>query len=265
MTIKTQIQQLCKYIEKEHNVKILFCVESGSRAWNMESVDSDYDVRFVFCHNKKKYLDINKPNEIITKHLNDTFQECEAKGCYVDMCGFDIYKFMRMMKKSNPTVIEWVRSNIVYKSDPFFHHQINELMYDCFSPKALYHHYKSMCRQNYEKYVKTDKLVTYKKYLYCMRGLVNAKGVLGTKKIPVMNFLDMLDLGFIDRDIETKIREAIQWKKTGKEIKVIDRIKIFDEYIEEFLKEVEDIEHEYKDVSIQINKILFGIPEEVEQ
>ena len=80
MTIKTQIQQLCKYIEKEHNVKILFCVESGSRAWNMESVDSDYDVRFVFCHNKKKYLDINKPNEIITKHLMRHSKNVRLRG-----------------------------------------------------------------------------------------------------------------------------------------------------------------------------------------
>ena len=31
-------------IEKEHNVRILYAVESGSRAWGFASQDSDYDV-----------------------------------------------------------------------------------------------------------------------------------------------------------------------------------------------------------------------------
>ena len=35
-------------IENEHNVKILFAVESGSRVWGMDSPDSDYDIRGVF-------------------------------------------------------------------------------------------------------------------------------------------------------------------------------------------------------------------------
>jgi hypothetical protein len=40
-------------IEKEHNVKILYAVESGSRAWGFESPDSDFDVRFIYVHSKK--------------------------------------------------------------------------------------------------------------------------------------------------------------------------------------------------------------------
>ncbi len=34
-------------IEAKENVKILYAVESGSRAWGVESPDSDYDVRFI--------------------------------------------------------------------------------------------------------------------------------------------------------------------------------------------------------------------------
>lgn len=37
-------------IEQENDVKILFAVESGSRAWGFPSKDSDYDVRFVYMH-----------------------------------------------------------------------------------------------------------------------------------------------------------------------------------------------------------------------
>jgi hypothetical protein len=40
------IKQKLPEIEKEHDVKILYAVESGSRAWGFESADSDYKVRY---------------------------------------------------------------------------------------------------------------------------------------------------------------------------------------------------------------------------
>ena len=45
--IETKIKTKLAEIEKEHNVEILYAIESGSRAWGFESLDSDYDVRFI--------------------------------------------------------------------------------------------------------------------------------------------------------------------------------------------------------------------------
>lgn len=48
---KTQaILYLLANIESERNVKIIHAIESGSRAWGFPSVDSDYDVRFIYYH-----------------------------------------------------------------------------------------------------------------------------------------------------------------------------------------------------------------------
>lgn len=46
--IQQKIQTKLAEIEKEHNVEILYAIESGSRAWGFESLDSDYDVRFIY-------------------------------------------------------------------------------------------------------------------------------------------------------------------------------------------------------------------------
>lgn len=41
---------------EDSGVRILYAVESGSRAWGWESSDSDYDVRFIFHYPQKTYL-----------------------------------------------------------------------------------------------------------------------------------------------------------------------------------------------------------------
>ena len=45
------IQTNLDEIERTEQVRILFAVESGSRAWGLPSPDSDYDVRFVYGAN----------------------------------------------------------------------------------------------------------------------------------------------------------------------------------------------------------------------
>lgn len=43
--IAASIQQSLDEVERAHDVRILFAIESGSRAWGFPSPDSDYDVR----------------------------------------------------------------------------------------------------------------------------------------------------------------------------------------------------------------------------
>jgi hypothetical protein len=49
--IETIQKKLCE-TEETYNVNIVYAVESGSRAWGFESSDSDYDIRFIYAHNK---------------------------------------------------------------------------------------------------------------------------------------------------------------------------------------------------------------------
>ena len=55
--IRNRIEQGLDEIERTHDVRILFACESGSRAWGFPSPDSDYDVRFIYHHQPRWYVD----------------------------------------------------------------------------------------------------------------------------------------------------------------------------------------------------------------
>ncbi len=100
------IESKLREIEEKKNIKILHCVESGSRAWGFASPDSDYDVRFIYVRPKEFYLRLDKTRDVIEWQLDDTF----------DINGWDISKALSLLYKSNPTLFEWNSSPIVYKT-----------------------------------------------------------------------------------------------------------------------------------------------------
>ena len=52
-----------KEIEERENIRILHCIESGSRAWGFASPDSDYDVRFIYVRPLEYYLRLDKTRD----------------------------------------------------------------------------------------------------------------------------------------------------------------------------------------------------------
>jgi uncharacterized protein len=235
--MKDRIKEICKTLEKEENIKILFAVENGSRAWRMDSKDGDYDVRFVFVRPLSEYIQINKPGEVISAAFDKEGNSCAVEGSFIDIVGFDVFKYVNMLSSSNPTSIEWLMSDIVYygkQNEVFKNFAIKN-----FNKLSLYHHYKSLCRNNYLKYLKTGNLVTYKKYLYAYRGLINAMWVVHKKTVPPIIFSDTLkDMkNIIPNSILKKLYEIIDLKSQGKEKDIIQNIVVMDEYIERFLKD----------------------------
>ena len=57
--VRRDIQGRLRAIEEEHDVRVLFAVESGSRAWGFPSPNSDYDVRFIYAHPREWYLSLD--------------------------------------------------------------------------------------------------------------------------------------------------------------------------------------------------------------
>lgn len=79
-------------------------VESGSRAWGFASPDSDYNVRFIYVRKKIDYLKLNPVRDVIEWRLDEV----------LDSSGWVVKKSLQLLYKSNPTIMEWLVSPIIY-------------------------------------------------------------------------------------------------------------------------------------------------------
>ena len=56
--IQKEIQIRLQKAEQERNVRIVYAIESGGRAWGFESPNSDFDVRFIYVNSPDWYLSV---------------------------------------------------------------------------------------------------------------------------------------------------------------------------------------------------------------
>ena len=254
ISIKMQnvIEEQLKEIEEKENVKIIYCVESGSRACGFASPDSDYDVRFIYVRNKEDYLKLNKNRDVIEWRLD----------AVLDINGWDIQKALRLLYKSNPTLIEWSMSPMVYKTTPQWE-KISGIVSQYFLEKTGVYHYLSMAKGNYREYLKTDE-VKLKKYFYVIRPILACKWILDKKTAPPMLFSELMN-ECLDDELKPEINRLLEIKKQTSELGKGKRIDVINDYIEKELAEIEKkadmIENKYNNWEI-LNKIFLEILEQ---
>ena len=115
-SMKSEIVSQIQRIESTHDVTVLYACESGSRGWGFASPDSDYDVRFIYVHRLRWYLQVSPARDVIEVPISGD----------LDINGWELRKALGLMKKGNATLIEWLDSPVVYRSDEAFLAQIRE-------------------------------------------------------------------------------------------------------------------------------------------
>ena len=92
--VRVEILHRMHKAEKEHGVRILLAVESGSRAWGFESPNSDFDARFIYVHPRDWYLSVGleEQRDVIEYPIVDD----------IDLNGWDLRKALRLFWKSQP-------------------------------------------------------------------------------------------------------------------------------------------------------------------
>jgi uncharacterized protein len=178
--MRAQVMAHLRAIEAQHNVTILFACESGSRGWGFASPDSDYDVRFIYVNRLPWYLTVAPGRDVIELPISGD----------LDINGWDLRKALGLMRESNPTLLEWLRSPIVYREDAEVMARFRGLAEQMFSNAKGWHHYASMAKKNFREHLQADE-VRYKKYLYVLRPLLAARWIRTQPGVPPMRFAEL--------------------------------------------------------------------------
>lgn len=206
--MRERIITLLKDIESKNDIKILFCSESGSRAWGFESPESDFDVRFIYAHKPEWYFRIDeKPKDNIVEMYDDNL---------IDINGWELRKAMRLLRKSNPNLIEWINSPIKYICDDVFYKDLVSLSNIFFNYGKTKYHYKSIYQMQDKRYLYGEKY-PLKRFLYYLRSILCCEYVTRYNKFPPVYFKYVVNSVVDSQTILNKIYELIELKKTSKE------------------------------------------------
>lgn len=220
---KQRILEELHRIEQEEQVRILFACESGSRAWGFPSKDSDYDVRFIYIRPVESYLSIFDKRDVIERPIHHM----------LDINGWDLKKALKLFRKSNPPLLEWLQSPIQYYEKYSVAKQIRDLSPLAFSPRSCMYHYLNMAKGNFREYLQGEQ-VKIKKYFYVLRPILACDWIDKFNCMPPMEFEQLVET-LIPDDSELKevVLTLLARKKSGEELDFQPKIKPIHEFLHE--------------------------------
>lgn len=228
--MRARVLDELKKLEQEHDVTVLYACESGSRAWGFASPDSDYDVRFVYVHQPDWYLRVEEPRDVLERPLTDE----------LDLSGWELRKTLRLLRKSNPTLLEWLDSPLVYRSESAAAEGLRQLAEDFYSPAAARAHYLSMAKKNFRGYLQGEE-VRYKKYLYVLRPLLAVRWIDQGLGMPPMVFETLMEATLDDAAQRTEVEELLVLKRQAVEAEYGPARSALHRLIEEQLQRAENL------------------------
>lgn len=249
--IRQEIWQRIAAAEREHDVKVLYAVESGSRAWGFASPNSDYDVRFVYAHKPEWYLsvDLADKRDVIEYPIVDE----------IDINGWDVRKALQLFNKSNPAIVEWLQSPLVYGDDGYFAAQLRPLLTSGYSLNKGVYHYLHMAKTNYRGYLKGSE-VRLKKYFYVLRPLLAIRWLLAHRSVAPIEFPRLLTM-LTEENVRTEVDKLLAVKMRSDELQVGSKIQVLNQFIETELVRYEQftpLDNDYRVDMAELNRILRG-------
>jgi len=231
--IRAEILARMRQAEREHGVRILLAVESGSRAWGFESPNSDYDARFIYAHPREWYLSVGleEQRDVIEYPIVDD----------IDLNGWDVRKALRLFWKSNPAFVEWIQSPIVYVQHGSFARRVREILPQIYSCEHGIHHYRSMAKTNYRGYLRAES-VPLKKYFYVLRPLLSVRWLERYSAAAPIEFEKLLHLIEGQHELLAAIHELLRRKRQAPELGLAAPVPCINQFIERELERLDGLQ-----------------------
>lgn len=127
-----RVRSKLKSIEKKENVKVLHSVLTGSRSYGLNSIDSDFDVKFIYTREPIDYIRFAPKSPVI--------EDSSLKNEGLEFTGFDITKALRLLLKPNIHVMEWFYSP-VFQGEAAFFTLCKQLISESYNKHKAFNHY----------------------------------------------------------------------------------------------------------------------------
>ena len=148
------------------------------------------------------------------------------------------------MHRSNPTLLEWLASPVVYRQDAALAERMRTLAPTFFSERKGRWHYVSMAAKNFRGYLQGE-TVRMKKYLYVLRPLLAAQWIDEGRGIPPMRFADLADVMVKDIALRDEINQLLAIKMESGEAEYGARFPRIHAFIEQALAQ-EDVPADFR-------------------
>jgi predicted nucleotidyltransferase len=246
---RERIHAVLQTIAQEKGIHILYACESGSRAWEFASQDSDYDVRFLYVRPTEAYLELDIPPDVIERPIVDD----------LDVNGWDIFKTLRLLRKSNPPLLEWLYSPIVYMETSPMIAKLREVARENYAAPAIFYHYRHMAYGNYHQYIEQKTEVPLKKYLYVLRPVIALCFLEEHRSFPPTSFLQTLASVALEQEVREHIGELIARKQAGGEMGMGIADAVLNAFIDKHLARWDKpafARYDHHETTQQLNEIL---------
>jgi uncharacterized protein len=208
-------------IERDESVRILFAVESGSRAWGFPSPDSDFDARFVYVRKPDWYLSLEPGRDVIELPIDGDF----------DVNGWDIRKALLLIMKPNPVLIEWLQSPIRYLWDETLCARLRDFAGRTAYARACLHHYLHLGERLWSEFVEGRSEVNLKKYLYILRPSLCLQWIREERGMPPMSLPELMQGLDLAEDFRAQVADLLARKAKSSEVGNGPRVAALDDYI----------------------------------
>lgn len=215
------IQAALDRIESEESVRVLYAVESGSRAWGFASTDSDWDVRFLYLRRPEWYLSVQRRRDVLEYPLSPDA---------LDVSGWDLRKALLLYASSNPPLFEWLGSPIVYREASSAAERLRHLAPRYFSRRSCMHHYLHMTEGTWRDGLRGD-TVRHKKYFYALRPVLACRWIETHETMPPTEFARLVHAS-LPSHLAPSLDELLLRKRSGEEIASGPRVEDLSVFLE---------------------------------
>jgi len=220
------VQARLAAIEVANEVRLLFAIESGSRAWGFPSPDSDFDIRFVYVRKRDWYLRLRPGRDVIETRIEDE----------IDLNGWDVRKAFGLLLKSNAVIGEWIISPIRYRVPDPAVAKIAALADEVLDARALAHHYARLGRAAADRWLDADGPVPVKRYFYALRPALAIRCLrMNPRARPPMDLGGLVAAVDLPAELAEPIAALVAAKARTNEAESGARVEVLDAFIRDEL------------------------------